>query len=135
MDFSSVPVCLESHNATDFQLLEKVARSISNHVHAINSDQRKALHVSAVFVSNFTNHLYKIANDICSENQVPFDILKPLIKETSEKVMTLSPDEAQTGPAKRRDSKTIETHLALLTDENQKAIYKLLTQSIQSHEL
>ena len=134
VDFSNIPIALESQNATDFQLLEKVARTISNNVQAINSSQRKALHVSAVFVNNFANHLYAIANDICREHKVSFEILKPLIKETAEKVMSLSPDEAQTGPAKRNDKKTIASHLALLTDENQKAIYKLLTHSIQSHE-
>ena len=134
VDFRSIPIALESQNPTDFQLLEKVARKISEHVHAINSIQRKALHVSAVFVNNFSNHLYDIANDVCDEHQVSFEILKPLIMETAEKVMTLTPKEAQTGPAKRRDNNTIESHLALLTDENQKAIYNLLTHSIQIHE-
>jgi len=134
VDFNTIPICLESQNATDFQLLEKVAKSISSKVFAINSHQRKALHVAAVFVNNFVNHLYLIANDICNEHQVPFDILKPLLLETAEKVQTLSPKEAQTGPAKRHDRHTIETHLQLLTDENQKNIYKILTQSIQNHE-
>jgi len=70
---------------------------------------------------------------ICKEHQVPFDILKPLIKETAEKVMTLSPNEAQTGPAKRADQKTIEQHQEFLTDANQRKIYETLTQSILDH--
>lgn len=133
VDFRTIPICLESENATDFQLLEKVAKSISDKVFAINSEQRKALHVAAVFVNNFVNHLYEIGNTICEENKVPFEILRPLILETAEKIKTLSPKEAQTGPAKRNDSKTIGTHQSFLTDENQSTIYKILTQSIQNN--
>jgi predicted short-subunit dehydrogenase-like oxidoreductase (DUF2520 family) len=131
VDFKTIPICLESENATDFQLLEKVAKMISDKVFAINSEQRKALHVAAVFVNNFTNHLYQIGSEICQENQVPFEILKPLIAETAQKIMVLSPEEAQTGPAKRNDSSTIEAHEAFLSDENHLKIYKTLTQSIQ----
>ena len=134
VDFSQVPVCLESENAEDFQMLEKAAKAISGKVYAINSEQRKAIHVSAVFVNNFVNHLYHIGNDLCDEHQVPFEILKPLIRETAEKVMMLTPAEAQTGPAKRNDNITLEAHLQILKNQHQKEIYQLLTQSIQSHE-
>jgi hypothetical protein len=89
------------------------------------------LHVAAVFVNNFTNHLYQIGQEICQEHQVPFEILNPLITETAQKIMLLSPSEAQTGPAKRNDTETIEAHEAFLSKENHLAIYKTLTQSIQ----
>ncbi|QDW21913.1 Rossmann-like and DUF2520 domain-containing protein [Flavobacterium sp. KBS0721] len=131
IDFSIVPLCLEAENTFDFRVLETVAKSISNAVFAINSDQRKALHVAAVFVNNFTNHLYHIGKEICGEHQVPFEILRPLIQETAEKINTLDPVDAQTGPAKRNDNNTIAAHLDYLTNENQKNIYKLITQSIQ----
>ncbi len=131
IDFSIIPLCLEAENTFDFRVLETVAKSISNAVFAINSDQRKALHVAAVFVNNFTNHLYHIGQEICEEHQVPFEILRPLIQETAEKINTLNPGDAQTGPAKRNDLVTIDAHLAYLTSENQKNIYKLITQSIQ----
>lgn len=130
IDFSSVPLCIETQNEADFHLVSEVANSLSNHVYEVNSDQRKSLHVAAVFVSNFTNHLYKIGNDICTEHGVPFKILKPLISETAHKIQTLHPADAQTGPAKRNDSTTINKHLAILTDEHQKEIYKILTKSI-----
>jgi predicted short-subunit dehydrogenase-like oxidoreductase (DUF2520 family) len=133
VDFKTIPICLESENSTDFILLDKVAKIISDKVFAINSEQRKALHVAAVFVNNFTNHLYSIGNEICQENQVPFEILKPLILETAQKVMTISPLEAQTGPATRNDLKTIEAHQLFLSTENQSTIYKIITQSIQDH--
>ena len=107
---------------------------ISNKVFKINSEQRKALHVSAVFVNNFVNYLYQIGNEICIENKVSFEILKPLILETANKVLTLSPKEAQTGPAKRNDKQTIDAHLNFLSNENQATIYKILTQSIQNND-
>jgi predicted short-subunit dehydrogenase-like oxidoreductase (DUF2520 family) len=131
VDFKTIPICLESENATDFQLLDKVAKAISEKVFAINSEQRKALHVAAVFVNNFVNHLYEIGSEICQEHQVPFEILKPLIAETAEKIIVLSPEEAQTGPAKRNDTATIEAHEAFLSNEKYLNIYKTLTQSIQ----
>ena len=130
VDFKTIPICIETKNEKDFQILEKVAKSISNSVYKINSEQRKALHIAAVFVCNFVNHLYQIGNDICIENDLPFDILKPLIQETANKILTLSPNQAQTGPAKRKDSQTINAHLSFLSDDNQKEIYKMLTKSI-----
>ncbi|OMQ09145.1 Rossmann-like and DUF2520 domain-containing protein [[Flexibacter] sp. ATCC 35103] len=133
IDFSTVPLCLEAENTFDFRVLESVAKSVSTAIFPINSDQRKALHVAAVFVNNFTNHMYQIGQEICEEHQVPFEILRPLIQETANKINTLDAIDAQTGPAKRNDSTTIQTHLEYLTNENQKNIYKILTQSIQNN--
>lgn len=131
VDFSTLPICLESEFDDDYTILENLAEAIKSKHYLISSSQRKSLHVAAVFVNNFTNHLYQIGKEICGEHQLPFEILKPLIAETANKVQTLSPLDAQTGPAKRHDQNTIQAHLALLTDETQKEIYKLLTQSIQ----
>ena len=133
IDFSQIPICLESETNAASELLEKLASFISKNVFKINEKQRKALHISAVFVNNFVNEMYRIGNEICDDNKVPFEILKPLILETVDKVMTLSPLEAQTGPAKRNDTKTIEAHLDFLSNENHAKIYKTLTQSIQSN--
>lgn len=130
VDFSEIPFCLETENKEDYTLLEQVAKSIGTKIVAINSEQRKALHIAAVFVNNFTNHLYKIGNDICKEHKIPFEVLQPLIIETANKIKTLSPEKAQTGPAVRKDKKTIKNHLELLT-KNQQEIYKILTKSIQ----
>lgn len=133
IDFSQIPICLESETESDFELLKEVAETVSRNTYKINSEQRKALHVAAVFVNNFTNHLYQIGNEICNDNNLTFEILKPLIQETANKVMTLSPKDAQTGPAIRNDQQTIAGHLAFLKDENQKKTYQLLTQSIQNN--
>lgn len=133
INFQEIPVCLEAQNDADYELLENIAHSISKNVQKINSEQRKSLHVSAVFVSNFVNYLYQIGYEICTSNNIDFKILKPLILETANKIITLSPIDAQTGPAKRNDTQTINAHLNLLSDENQKEIYKLLTKSIIDH--
>lgn len=131
VDFTKIPLCLESEHENNYKIIEDMALAISPLLYAIDSKQRQALHVAAIFVNNFTNHLYAIGCEICSENNISFDILKPLIQETAAKIETLTPLEAQTGPAKRNDQKTILKHLDFLKDENQKAIYNLLTQSIQ----
>jgi predicted short-subunit dehydrogenase-like oxidoreductase (DUF2520 family) len=121
---------LEAENKADYLLLEKLAKAIGIKIYSVNSEQRKALHVAAVFVNNFTNHLYKIGNDICEENKVPFEILYPLIDETAQKIKMLSPQKAQTGPAIRDDKKTVKNHLELLNNKQQK-IYKIITKSIK----
>lgn len=131
VDFSKVPFCLEAENKKDYILLELLANLIGKKIYAINSEQRKVLHIAAVFVNNFTNHMYKTGSDICAENNVPFAILEPLIKETAAKIKTLSPAAAQTGPAIRNDQKTINKHLALL-NEQQQEIYTTITKSIQN---
>lgn len=132
VDFSSIPLCLEAENEDDFKTLEILAKAISNKVYNISSEQRKSLHVAAVFVSNFVNHMYVIGSGICEENNVPFEVLQPLIQEVANKITTLSPKDAQTGPALRNDTKTIEKHIEFLKDSNYQDIYKLLTQSIQN---
>ena len=135
VDFSTVPICLESEHKDDYRILETLGYALANSVYRIDSAQRKSLHVAAVFVSNFTNHLYDIGSRICKENHISFDILKPLIRETASKINTLTPLQAQTGPALRNDKKTLQRHLDFLKDSNQKEIYTLLTQSIQkAHE-
>ena len=130
VNFNEVAICLESQNPKDYKTLEKIAKYISKSHYSISSEQRKALHISAIFVNNFVNHLYQIGNEICEEHHVPFNILKFLIQETANKIQTLSPKESQTGPAKRKDTKTINSHLAYLSNENHKEIYKILTKSI-----
>lgn len=130
VNFSDIPFCVEATNDADLKLLKQLAKSIGKNVFEMSSEQRQSLHVAAVFVSNFTNHLYAIGEDICRKNKMPFSILKPLIRETAAKIELLSPKEAQTGPAVRNDETTIEKHLKVL-ELHQQEIYKNLTKSIQ----
>lgn len=131
VDFKTIPIGIEADKREDLELLRKLASSISESVYEISSKQRSSLHLAAVFVNNFTNHLFQIANEICDDNEVSFDILKPLITETVQKINSLSPIEAQTGPAKRNDDKTIEKHLKQLKSEIHKDVYRILTKSIK----
>jgi predicted short-subunit dehydrogenase-like oxidoreductase (DUF2520 family) len=133
INFNTVPLCLETENEKDYEILEDIAKSLSKNYYNINSEKRKALHVAAVFVCNFVNHLYVLGKELCDSNAIPFKVLHPLIAETAQKIEFMSPELAQTGPAKRNDTQTIESHLAYLQNENQKQIYQLLTQSIQNH--
>lgn len=131
VDFSTIPMCLEAREKSDLATLKSMAEAIGSTFYKISSEQRSALHVSAVFVNNFSNHLYRIAHEICEANNVPFEVLKPLIQETAHKITTITPYMAQTGPAKRGDEKTIDKHLNLLEKDIHKNIYTLLTQSIE----
>lgn len=132
VDFETIPLCLEASDKESYTVLEKLASAISDKVFPISSEQRKSLHLSAVFVCNFTNHLYQIGEELCKQNEVPFEILHALITETSRKATENSPKDVQTGPAIRNDEKTLASHLNQLTNEKYSEIYKLLTQSIQT---
>ncbi|MCM4168298.1 Pyrroline-5-carboxylate reductase [Arenibacter antarcticus] len=130
IDFKSVPICIEAENTADVELVGRLARMISNNVQEVSSKQRKSLHLAAVFVNNFTNHLFHIGHDICEDHNLPFHILLPLIKETVQKLDYMAPLDAQTGPARRNDISTIENHLNQLKNKNYKDIYALISKSI-----
>jgi predicted short-subunit dehydrogenase-like oxidoreductase (DUF2520 family) len=132
INYQEIPFCLEAKNHEDLQLLKELVNEVSGKAYEISSEQRKKLHLSAVFVCNFVNHLYSIGENICLENDIPFSILQPLIQETAEKVKTASPSKVQTGPAARHDQSTINAHLELIKTSETKDIYQLLTRAIQS---
>lgn len=130
--WSEVPICLEATVAEDKATLQQLAAAISDTVVWMSSEKRRTLHLAAVFLNNFVNHLYHISEEIINEQQLDFKLLLPLLNETAQKVRDIAPIKAQTGPAKRNDLKTIEKHLALLQQPNQRDIYQLLTKSIQA---
>lgn len=132
IDFKNIPICLESETNEDLLKLEELVSLLQSKSYILSSHQRKKIHVAAVFANNFSNHMYTIANEICEKYNIPFDILHPLIEETSNKIKNLTPEKAQTGPAKRNDTETIENHLNLLS-EKQQEIYLKITQSIQEY--
>lgn len=133
VNYTTIPFCLEANTSEDLELLRKVSEEISGKSYEISSAQRKKLHLSAVFVCNFVNHLYAVGEQICQKSEIPFDILKPLITETANKVQHASPAKVQTGPAIRNDRSTINGHLQLLgASQENREIYKLLTSAIQT---
>lgn len=131
VDYRSVPICIEAEHKDDEQLLQKVGSSISDKVVGVSSEDRAQLHLAAVYVNNFVNHLYHISEGILAEKNLDFDLLKPLILETARKVQYITPSEAQTGPALRNDANTIKKHVALLEDEELKELYAFFTKAIQ----
>lgn len=133
VNFSSIPIAIEANTKSNELLLLNLANSISKQVFHVNSKQRNALHVAAVFANNFSNFMYTQAKNVCDENNIDFSILKPLINETINKLAHGNPEEAQTGPAIRKDSKTIERHLEILKEDKQKELYTVLTKAIQKH--
>lgn len=131
IDFEKVPICIEAKEEQSLTLLTSLAHALSPNVHEVDSDQRKKLHLAAVFVNNFTNHLYGIGEEICMKEGLPFDLLKPLILETAEKIQSMSPKEAQTGPARRNDQKSMQDHLKLLDNDKHIALYNLMSEAIK----
>lgn len=131
IDFQDVPFFIESENSETQKALMQMGKALSKKVFKINSQDRKALHVSAVFASNFTNHMLFIAQGIMKENKLSFDWLKPLIAEMINKSLSIGPENAQTGPAKRGDLEILDKHLEFLQhDESVAEIYKVVSQHI-----
>ena len=114
-------------------ILEEFARTLSGSVKRTNDEERLKLHTAAVIVSNFTNHLYAIAEDFCKQEQVSFDLLKPLILETANQDHAYFPADVQTGPAVRKDIQTLDKHLRLLHNYPKlRTTYLRLTDSIMN---
>lgn len=131
LNFRSTPICIEAGSEFTKRKLMQLAKSISNEIYFINSKQRSALHLAAVFANNFPNHLFAIAENILVKNNLPFKMLKPLISQTVENISNKRPLEVQTGPASRNDIKTIRKHLAELNKRPlYKKIYRDITESI-----
>jgi predicted short-subunit dehydrogenase-like oxidoreductase (DUF2520 family) len=126
-----IPFLIDASNETTLKLLEEVANSISNNVKRTNDSQLVKMHLAAVMVNNFTNHLFALADDYCRHEGLSFSLLLPLISETVNRLQKISPAAAQTGPAVRQDKVTIDRHLNLLQDYPElKQLYSQLTDSI-----
>lgn len=131
LNFRSVPLCLEAADETIMKQLKKLAQGISNSVYEVNSQQRGVLHLAAVFACNFPNYLYHIAQQLLAQSGLDFNLLRPLILETAEKVQEELPANVQTGPAVRNDAVTMNKHLQMLQHEPVlQQIYELLSQGI-----
>jgi len=136
VDFSDIPICIEANHPSNLMELEELGQRISNSVSQINSEERKTLHLAAVYTNNFVNHFYAIGAEILHEKKLDFELLRPLIRETAAKIETLHPVDAQTGPAKRNDQTIIDLHLKMLHNKPEyQKIYSFVTESIfQVHQ-
>ena len=125
---------VEGNDSTTQNDVMALGGLLSNHVIPADSEQRRWLHVASVFSCNFANHLWALADELLTNQGLPFEALKPLIRTTVEKLDRLSPAESQTGPAVRHDTQVIANHLAML-DGDKRDIYRLMTESIiQLHQ-
>jgi predicted short-subunit dehydrogenase-like oxidoreductase (DUF2520 family) len=134
VDFSVIPFCIEANSHENEEILVKLASMVSNDVRLIDSEQRKQLHLAAVFACNFVNHLYAMSGEIVQQKELPIDILYPLIAETASKIKTMPPRAAQTGPAKRMDTNTMNDHISMLNEnEELKKLYITISESIAEY--
>jgi len=131
VDFWQVPLCIEGAYEDLTTELIQLAQTISNKVDVVNTYQRKTLHLAAVFACNFPNYLYHAAQQLLEAHQLDFNLIRPLIAETAQKVLAQLPAYVQTGPAIRNDGTTMRAHLQQLGDnEDLKNIYAVLSQAI-----
>lgn len=134
--FDNIPICVFAKTRIDEDFLFKIGTHISQKVYRIGDEQRTMLHIAAVFVNNFVNHLFQIGYDILEKEKLHFDLLRPLILETALKVQDHLPKEMQTGPARRGDVATVERHLQYLEAfPSYLELYKSITKDIQSHSI
>lgn len=134
VDFREVPFFIEANNIADAELLKAIGGTLSEKVYEASSEQRKSLHLAAVFTCNFTNHMYALTAELLEKYNLPFDVMLPLIDETARKVHKLAPHDAQTGPAVRFDENVMNNHLSMLADSPAlQEIYKLISKSIHEH--
>ena len=132
VDFRNVPCLVEANNDADLKLLLSIDKQLTGKELQADSEMRRTLHLAAVFACNFTNHMYAICDYLFKKDgRIPFSVVLPLIDETARKVHQLTPDEAQTGPARRYDENIINKHLDMLKDEPELAkIYELVSRDI-----
>ncbi len=130
LDFNQVPLFVEAVSDTVKDHLLQIAEKLSKHVYVANSAQRIQLHIAAVFACNFSNYFYSIAADVLNKAGFPFEVLHSLILETAEKIRTLSPDQAQTGPARRNDQDSVEKHISMINDSEVAELYRVISARI-----
>ena len=131
VNFERIPVFIEGNSIETEDVIRSLANKLSQRVIRLSSADRKYLHLAAVWACNFTNYCYTVASDILSEHGIPFDVMLPLINETTEKIQNISPKEAQTGPAVRGDKNVMSQQLELMSDRaDLQELYKMLSKGI-----
>lgn len=136
LDFGEIPLCIEGSDSKVTAEIRILAELLSRRVEEVSSEKRKTLHLAAVFANNFVNHFYGIAGKILEKEEMDFDLLRPLIFETAHKVMLLSPENAQTGPARRGDEGVLSMHKALLKNDRKLLnLYTIISEAIRDTNL
>ena len=133
LDITQVPFFIESKSEAFGNTLFQLASKLSQNVQFANSDVRSKLHLAAIWVNNFTNHMNFIAKEYLDANELNFSDLMPLLKETIRKIESNNPEKAQTGPARRGDLNVIEKHLTMLPDKRQELYLKISNSIINTY--
>jgi predicted short-subunit dehydrogenase-like oxidoreductase (DUF2520 family) len=129
-----IPFIVNYSSAKAKAVIETIANNLSNKVQFLNDEQKQITHLTATISNNFSNHLFAIAHDICTKNNIPFDLLIPILELTIQKLYTSPPTENQTGPALRRDKGTMQQHLQLLENNPKlQELYRLMSELIQQN--
>ena len=135
VNISEIPFCIEGNNLAFEKQLTTLAKQLSNNVVLMDSEQRKQVHIAAVFACNFSNQMFSIADDLLAEKNLDFKILLPLIKQTIAKLSTNKPKAVQTGPAKRNDNNIIQEHIKHISKQEVKDLYQEISNNIiRTHE-
>jgi predicted short-subunit dehydrogenase-like oxidoreductase (DUF2520 family) len=125
------PFCIEASDKKTENQLTGLVKELKGKPYYIDSEKWAKIHMTAVFVNNFPNHLFTIAETLCKEAGIPFNLFFPLAKETFENITRQSPALSQTGPASRNEKKILKKHLEILKPNPMYAdIYKVVTKSI-----
>lgn len=133
VDFATIPFFIEASGEAELHLLRRLASQLSTKVYEITSEQRRYLHLAAVFACNFTNHMYALSEHLLQKQGIPFEVMLSLTDETAGKIHHLSPEQAQTGPAVRYDENVIRKHLELLAEEPEiQDLYEKISKSIHN---
>lgn len=134
LDFSEIPLFLETSDSEAQEAAEHLAHALSKQVSQLNSDGRKVLHLAGVFANNFTNHCIALAHDLLKESDIDPQCLHAIIQETIRKALSMDPHEAQTGPARRYDTNVMDKHLQMLQDHPElQDVYSIMSRSIHQH--
>ena len=131
LNYSKIPICIEAENFKDLETLKNLSLDLNCKYYQINFEERKTLHLAAIISNNFTNFLFGVSKEIIDSKNLDFNILKPLINETVNKIHKLDPVKAQTGPARRNDLNIMKMHENMLADKNIKSLYKTMSEMIK----
>lgn len=131
ISFDEIPLLIYANSPDDVEMLSRFAKQFSNKVEFCDDEQRKAIHLAAVYVSNFTNVMLGIGDKLLKENGLSLDLMRPLVMEMMKKSFEIYPEKALTGPARRGDFATIGEHEKMLAyNPDELAIYMILTDYI-----
>ena len=130
-EWSTIPCFIEGHNIDDIAAIYSLAQCLTSRIYEANQHDRERLHIAGVFANNYTNLMYRIAEDVLKDTQIPFNAILPLIDQTAAKMHAMKPLEAQTGPAKRGDHEVMNHHLEILQTTPYAPVYQSLAALIE----